>query len=286
MSTLIMMLPLFAIILILPLVAGIYVYRDAKQRNMNAVMWTLLAILAPFFLGFIIYLLERVNYSNMKCPKCDMVIKEDYVMCPKCGTKLRAACPNCFTPVQMDWAFCAKCAYPLPESQNDIVSPIRKKDKTLGKVLLLIFLIPAVLLIMLIISFISFPSSSVKTIATATIDEYLQEHDHPDIREWIEESGKEYNKAYVLQYETISDKQIEIDYIIYAPWCSEESSISSGSDSGLFGPVLKVEMSDIGGNRGNMLILVHYIGNKKPRLKVYQNGSRAECEITKAEHSF
>ena len=31
----------------LPILIGVYVYRDAKRRNMNAPLWTIIAILAP-----------------------------------------------------------------------------------------------------------------------------------------------------------------------------------------------------------------------------------------------
>ena len=81
----------------LPILVGVYVYRDAKRRNMNAPLWTIIAILAPSLIGFIIYLLVRGNYSNLKCPRCDATVTEQYVVCPKCGAKLKPSCPNCST---------------------------------------------------------------------------------------------------------------------------------------------------------------------------------------------
>jgi len=38
---------------------GIYVYKDAKARNMDAVLWTLIALLSPYCVGLIIYLVTR-----------------------------------------------------------------------------------------------------------------------------------------------------------------------------------------------------------------------------------
>ena len=78
----------------LPILVGVYVYRDAKRRKMNAPLWTIIAILAPSLIGFIIYLLVRGNYSNLKCPRCDATVTEQYVVCPKCGAKLKPSCPN------------------------------------------------------------------------------------------------------------------------------------------------------------------------------------------------
>ena len=124
-----------SIFVFIPILIGVYVYRDARRRGMNAVLWTLIAILAPSLIGFIIYLLVRGNYSNLKCPRCDATVTEQYVVCPKCGAKLKPSCPNCSTPVEPDWAVCPKCAQPLPTAQEDIVTPVRPKDKTLWKIL-------------------------------------------------------------------------------------------------------------------------------------------------------
>ena len=47
------------IILALPIMIGVYVYRDANRRGMNAILWTLVAVFAPSLIGLIIYLLKR-----------------------------------------------------------------------------------------------------------------------------------------------------------------------------------------------------------------------------------
>ena len=87
MSNVVIAIPLFMLMIIvalLPLLIGVYVYRDAKRRGMNAALWTLIAILAPSLIGFIIYLLVRGNYSNLKCPSCAATVTDQYVECPKC----------------------------------------------------------------------------------------------------------------------------------------------------------------------------------------------------------
>ena len=45
---------------------GVYVYKDAQSRRMNAVLWTLVAIFAPGLTGFIIYLLVRRDYPSLR----------------------------------------------------------------------------------------------------------------------------------------------------------------------------------------------------------------------------
>ena len=83
------------LIILLPFIVGFFVYRDARQRNMNAILWALVAALAPAFIGLIVYLLVRGNYMNLRCPQCSTPVMETYVVCPKCGAKLRPSCPNC-----------------------------------------------------------------------------------------------------------------------------------------------------------------------------------------------
>ncbi|WP_144232757.1 zinc ribbon domain-containing protein [[Clostridium] symbiosum] len=103
------------LIILLPFIVGFFVYRDARQRNMNAILWALVAALAPAFIGLIVYLLVRGNYMNLRCPQCSTPVMETYVVCPKCGAKLRPSCPNCKAPVEPDWKVCPRCTTPLPE---------------------------------------------------------------------------------------------------------------------------------------------------------------------------
>ena len=97
------MISIFVIAMVIPVLIGVYVYRDASDRGMNAVLWTLVAVLAPSLIGFIIYLLVRSNYSNLKCRVCGTRVRENYVVCPGCGTKLKPCCPNCSAPVEPGW---------------------------------------------------------------------------------------------------------------------------------------------------------------------------------------
>src|SRR5699024_9031259 len=78
--------PVLLVLLLIPILIGVYVYRDAKRRQMNAVVWTLVAILAPTFIGFIIYLLVRSNYADLACPRCGTPVAPEFVVCPQCGT--------------------------------------------------------------------------------------------------------------------------------------------------------------------------------------------------------
>ena len=141
-------------VIAVPIAIGVYVYRDAGRRGMNAVLWTLIAVLAPALIGFIIYILARGAYSPVKCPSCAEPVMDHYITCPKCGVKLRASCPGCGNLVAPDWKVCPKCAATLPRQNYDNLplagNPDGKKDNASNKIILLVILIPVAILIALV----------------------------------------------------------------------------------------------------------------------------------------
>lgn len=276
-----------SIFALLPILIGVYVYRDASRRGMNAVLWTLIAILAPSLIGFIIYLLVRGNYSNLKCPRCEATVSEQFVVCPKCGAKLRPTCPNCSTPVEPDWTVCPKCAQPLPEIQEDIVAPIRPKDKTLWKILAAIIIIPIVL-ILAFGTFFSINSGST-SFREVSLDTYFNDQELPQstkdyVREWISNLPNDKNHVYALRYryQVLEDsKEKDYYYLIYIPGCGSVSSNSFGYSSGLFGlgDELRLELNGHGIEESFYCMT---ISEKKhaPGIRVSLNGKRLEDVVT------
>ena len=78
--------------LVIPIMIGIYVYKDAGSRGMNASLWTLIAVLSPAVIGLIIYLLVRSDYRSYECPNCSAPVRSEYSACPACGTQLKSTC--------------------------------------------------------------------------------------------------------------------------------------------------------------------------------------------------
>jgi hypothetical protein len=99
------------IIAFLVLLVG-YVNRDAKRRNMNSALWTVLVIFIPNAIGFIIYFLLRQPLM-VKCPECGTLANPTFNYCPKCKYNLRPTCPKCTHVVRPGDAFCPQCAYEL-----------------------------------------------------------------------------------------------------------------------------------------------------------------------------
>lgn len=105
---------IFIFLIFLLIGIGIYVHRDAKKRGMNPILWTLIAIFVPYFIGLIIYLVVR-KPEIKTCPECGKEIPPDLdlAFCPNCGYQLKLICPNCQKNVPNDVKFCPYCGSPL-----------------------------------------------------------------------------------------------------------------------------------------------------------------------------
>jgi hypothetical protein len=92
-----------------------YVNRDAKRREMNSALWTLLVIIllpAWGFVGFIIYFLMREPLPY-PCPQCGKAVGARFNFCPNCKCNLHPSCPNCKHEVVETDKFCPYCAQDL-----------------------------------------------------------------------------------------------------------------------------------------------------------------------------
>ncbi len=149
---------LFAIIVVLALILGIgvpvamglYVYNDAKKRGMNALVWTLLTVIIPGFIGLIVYLIVRNEHSGKTCPVCGRNVSEHFSVCPGCGHSLKPVCPVCGKTVAYDWNICPHCANPIPDSIR-VENPVKSKgDRGLKAIIAAVVIIPVLLGILLV----------------------------------------------------------------------------------------------------------------------------------------
>lgn len=225
-KSIILMLVVLAVFLTIPVLTGVYVYRDAKRRRMNAVLWTLIAVAAPALIGFIIYLLVRGGYSDLECAQCGTRVTERYVVCPQCGAKLRPACPNCAAPVERDWKVCPHCAAPLDGVQADVAPPLRRQDRTLNKILIAVIVVPALLIVFAVLGLAAFAASGDPgsvTLQELTFDEYDRQQPSETVRgavrRWLDglEGGED--RAYALQYRLPGEYEYENKtyFLLYVP---------------------------------------------------------------------
>lgn len=139
----------------IPAALGIYVYKDAKKRNMNAVLWAVVAVLAPSFIGLIIYLITRQDSPSMYCSVCKSPIQPDYSVCPVCGNQLRHTCTNCGRVLEPGWSTCPTCSTPIPPEFQTAAS-----DKSSGKyswiLIAVAVALPILIIIGIFVCFVSF----------------------------------------------------------------------------------------------------------------------------------
>ena len=267
-----------SILIGIPVLIGVYVYRDAKRRNMNAVLWTLIAIIAPSLIGFIIYLCVRSSYDDMQCPKCNTPVSQQYIVCPNCGAKLKPVCMNCNEPVEPDWKVCPKCAQPLSNVQDDVITPTRQKDKTLQRILLIVIVIPVAIILLMLIALIAFrvetSSGGIGTMET-TVEDYLQMMNEPRIEEWLDECEEEANTAYILKYyKEEPDAEERVCYLVYVPGSKLEST---GISDGIFGSTLKVKLDS--NDTSENIVLVTRTGEDVSKIKIYLDGDKMDVEM-------
>jgi len=289
---LVVILVLLGVGLALPIAIGVYVYRDATRRGMNAAMWTLIALLAPSLIGFIIYLLIRGSYSDLECPNCKTPIKEDYVRCPKCGSKLRPSCPNCSAPVETDWTVCPRCATELPQTQTDTVVPVRRKDKSLGKILLIVILVPLLLIILMFFIFgmrmYNTIGSGGTSIVSAIAEEYLQDVDNEQISQWYNDC-KESNKVHVLRHESLvaTGEQEQVRYLIHMPELEDPVSLDFDNNAGFFQTKLRIDYSSRSFDKFDgqaLLVLITCSGDDADLdLEIYCDDEKINYELTDSD---
>ena len=187
---------------LVPVLIGVYVYKDAKSRHMDAVLWTIIAILVPSFVGLIIYLVIRSNNNNLNCPSCHNPIAAEYVLCPYCGLPLKATCPTCETAVYSDWKVCPKCGAELPLSTDPAaLYPKPKNDRKLILILLAAIVIPLTILAFAMVGISSFSSSSASFQMSGELPVgYKEGAVFPAVAEWVERCDENGQGIYVLEF--------------------------------------------------------------------------------------
>lgn len=285
----IFLLSLLSIFLAVPVLIGVYVYRDASRRGLNAVAWTLIAIVAPAFIGFIIYLLVRGNHPDLECPQCSAPVTEQYVVCPHCGAKLRPTCPNCSNPVEPGWKVCPLCAAPLDGVEMLLLTPKQRKDKPLSKILIAILIVPVVLIILTAFSFSALRFSAGPTsMEVLSFDEYDQGQTSDEVRDavhqWLDSLEIRSDRAYALRYDYSNELDSGYDcfYIVYIPDAGTHN-IGFGTNSNLFGATL-VLSTERTGNSG-ILYCIQTWAEKPPALRVTLNGGRIRCDVTVVDYN-
>jgi hypothetical protein len=111
--------------------AGAYwVFKDARRRIEDPIVVGVCVAAALVFgpIGWIVYAIARPSeliadrrireldvkvmeqrLSGERCMYCHAPIRDDYLVCPSCGHRLRTQCRTCGRPVEPTWRMCPYC---------------------------------------------------------------------------------------------------------------------------------------------------------------------------------
>ena len=99
-----------------------YVNRDAKRRGMSPVLWTIVVVIIPNALGFILYFILRQPLRSA-CPQCGYFTQSGFNYCPHCSCKLSPSCPQCQRVVSASDIYCPYCGSALRNQAAPVSSP-------------------------------------------------------------------------------------------------------------------------------------------------------------------
>lgn len=122
----------------------IWTYRDIRARHRDRLVHFLAAALVALLSlpGVLVYLILRPARTleeeyqqtleeeallqtiedQTKCPGCERAIREDWLVCPTCQTKLRKPCHSCGRLMELPWNICPYCGAPTPGMRKEGVS--------------------------------------------------------------------------------------------------------------------------------------------------------------------
>lgn len=122
----------------------IWTYRDIRKRSRDRLgqLLAVLVVAVLFIFGIVIYLILRPASTledeyqrtleeeallqtieeNPVCPGCSRRIREDWVACPSCHTRLRKPCHHCGRLMELPWNLCPYCGTPVPGMRKENIS--------------------------------------------------------------------------------------------------------------------------------------------------------------------
>lgn len=106
--------------LVLAVVTGFFIYKDARARDFNWLMWTILPATVFFGSGIVssllillllmgVYLFSRPKGPLTACPHCKKRIHSILAFCPFCRNSVKRECLRCHETVDWEATRCPHC---------------------------------------------------------------------------------------------------------------------------------------------------------------------------------
>lgn len=80
---------ILSMVLLSRIFIAIWVYKDAKSRGINPLLWTILVLVYSGALVFLMYFLVIRKERNITCENCSYVQSEKLLYCGRCGSEIK-----------------------------------------------------------------------------------------------------------------------------------------------------------------------------------------------------
>ncbi len=137
----------------------LWTYRDIRRRARDPLA-RILAVLVTavlFIPGIVIYLILRPSQTledeyqqtleeeallqsieeSSICPGCSRRIKDNWILCPNCHTKLKKSCQACGRLMELPWNLCPFCGTAVPGMRRE--GSMEWGASAPGKVVIIVF---------------------------------------------------------------------------------------------------------------------------------------------------
>jgi hypothetical protein len=113
------------------LACGYWIFKDARRRIDDKLVISVAVLTGIVFgpFGLIVYaivrppeylddvrerelelrMMEQRVSDDQRCSFCKTPVRDDYLVCPTCGRRLRMVCPSCRRPIEPQWRVCPFC---------------------------------------------------------------------------------------------------------------------------------------------------------------------------------
>lgn len=118
-------------VVVLWLSCAFWVFKDARRRIDDKIVLSVAVLTGLVFgpFGLIVYsivrpaetladreerelemqMMEQQVNGEARCSFCKTSVRDDYLVCPTCGRRLRSTCPSCRKPIEPKWRVCPYC---------------------------------------------------------------------------------------------------------------------------------------------------------------------------------
>jgi hypothetical protein len=122
---------LYFLAVVVWLACAFWVFKDARRRIDDKIVLAVAVLTGLVFgpVGAIVYaivrppeyledvrereleirMMEQRLASEERCPFCRTPTRDDYLVCPTCGRRLRTTCGSCRKPIEPHWRVCPYC---------------------------------------------------------------------------------------------------------------------------------------------------------------------------------